>query len=84
MTPIAETETPDGSTDEILCPRCKSPSWTCCDEQYEDFEETATGEIFEWPVGYMKCNACGQAYLHYDSVPGFKRLGRWEDDRGYR
>jgi hypothetical protein len=71
---------------EIKCPHCGSPKWTCWDEQTEDFEGTTTGEIYEWPVGYMRCNECDRTYLDTGiHEQGVKHLGRWDDDlEGYR
>ena len=50
----------------IKCPYCQSPKWTCWDEQTEWFQDRETGEYYEYPVGYLKCDDCGKAYIHYD------------------
>lgn len=56
---------------EIKCPKCKSSSVYCYDEQYEDFEDSK-GEFWSLPVGYMKCDQCGFNFAHSD----------WTEDDG--
>lgn len=50
----------------IICPHCMSSDWECYDESNEWFEDPKTGELFELPVGSMKCAACGKAFKHAD------------------
>lgn len=54
--------------DVIACPSCKSTHWTCWDERTHTYADPATHEIYEMPVGYLKCDDCGNAYLHEDAA----------------
>ena len=69
-------------TYQIKCPHCGSPRWTCWDEQAEDFEDTTTGEVFEYPVGYLRCNDCSRSYIDTGPHdPNSRHLGTWDEDR---
>jgi hypothetical protein len=52
--------------EQIKCPDCGSTKWRCWDERTEWFEDKETGELFEYPVGYLACIDCGRGYTHHD------------------
>jgi phage terminase large subunit GpA-like protein len=69
-------------TDKIACPRCGSANWRCWDERSEWFEDK-DGALFELPVGYLACNDCQKAYIHYDEIDGVTHVGDHRDAFGY-
>lgn len=56
-------------TDDIKCPHCQSANWNCYDEHTEWFESAETGELYEAPVGFLKCSDCNTAYAHHFQAP---------------
>lgn len=59
----------------ITCPKCGSQNWRCWDERNEWFEIKATGELFEYPVGYLACKDCGHSFIHYDEDDETRHIG---------
>lgn len=47
----------------IKCPECGSTNWRCWDERTHYFEDKATGEIYQAPVGYLACKDCHTTWL---------------------
>jgi len=55
--------------DKCECSKCKSGNWRCWDERVEWFfdpaETDTENQYFEFPVGYLVCKDCGNAWLDY-------------------
>lgn len=67
----------------VRCPYCQSENWTCWDERTETHRDKATGQEYDFPVGYMRCNDCGKAYTH-DEFAGENiqdEVDEWEQRR---
>jgi hypothetical protein len=57
-------ETPESvEIEELKCPHCGSPKWSCWDERVETHRDKVTGDEYDYPVGYMKCLDCQKTYL---------------------
>lgn len=61
--PQEKPESEETGQIETKCPRCGSTNWHCWDERVETHRDKATGQEYEFPVGYMKCLDCGKTYL---------------------
>jgi len=48
---------------QTKCPHCGSLKWSCWDERVETHRDKATGEEYDFPVGYMLCLDCKRTYL---------------------
>lgn len=61
----APQETPgsEETNNELKCPHCGSPRWSCWDERVETHRDKSTGEEYDFPVGYMKCLDCQKSYI---------------------
>jgi len=51
----------------ITCPKCGSEHWRCWDERTHYFRDRDTGDVYEFPVGYLACNDCGYDWMHDDT-----------------
>lgn len=64
LEPSKPQQTPESEQiEDIKCPHCGSPKWSCWDERVEYHRDKETGDVYEFPVGYMKCLDCGKTYL---------------------
>lgn len=67
--------------ERIHCPNCGSTDWVCFEEHNESFEDES-GELYEAPVGYLKCSDCQETYIHTDTTD--KHIGDYPyDDSGF-
>lgn len=52
--------------EQIKCPSCGSLNWSCWDERIHYYEDK-DGDVYEMPVGYLKCTDCGRGYTHEEN-----------------
>lgn len=69
------------SDDTVKCPKCGSLNASCYSEHDHTFQDVQTIEIYQAPVGYMRCLDCGYGYYHHDESPNI-HLGPLGDDWG--
>jgi hypothetical protein len=67
-----QAQIPDTWVDK--CPQCGSTDFRCWDESDMWFQN-AGGELLRWPVGFLACNQCNDAWISYVAPEGYSYVG---------